>query len=897
MRPHLHPLAFLGGLAAVACGLLGLSAAATAQPAPSGPLFRIDPDVPRYYTDVAVAAGPDGGFTVAWAEAWTDEENNDSYLVRAQRFAAAGGRLGPTVSLAEPLIWGEVDVAVGGAGEALVVWVDARRLRGRRLDARGRPLGATMLLDRDADIHYPVVVAHPAGGFLVAWERGAHPMARRVLAHGILGPKVPLPSSLRLVDLTVSRRGDVALVGDAAQAPGNLRVLLQVLDPSLQPRGPALRIPIPAPWRNGLQDLSVEFGTGDELVVVWQALSPAERTGVLARRYNLESGWVGPARQIETQEEGAGPAIAADRNGGFLVVWQGRYTRDLLGRRIEPSGRLGPVFPLDPDGLGARSGGRLGVAAQKGGSFVVTWAGRYGILGQRFASASPGQIALRRPELVALEGEGRAQLEIVRREGSRGEIRASWSALGLDATPGEDFDETSGTVTFADGDSLPKRIVIPLWDDDRPEGDESFRIALHDPEGGVALGPPAAARVEIRDDDAPSPLLAGAGPPLQIRELELPSKDWPPVCCLDLAALSTGGFAAAWQLGSLGGRVEYAVLDAAGQPARTGPASGPPDQRAPRLLSRPDGGFVLIWKVAYPYIWPEARGWFAQSFDAQGEPLRQQVALESFRSPDDPLRAAPAPGGGFAALGRRRVGSRLDLFIERYGADGHRLGEPVQVNEQPVLDPWDLLLGYLELRSSELQLDIAASPSGAFVVVWVRLPLSGRPGGIFARRVSASGVPLGNEIAVGGAAGVVRRLDVAATPDGGFAVAWESSGDGDGWGISARWLDASGAPIGDEIQVNSLAAGLQTHPQASFDPNGDLLVVWRSGGELRGQLFASPGQREGSEFAVDPERGGFQTDPALVSTGPGEWRVLWTWIAGDLTHGGVYTRRLRGGNL
>src|SRR6185295_11011114 len=166
----------------------------------------------------------------------------------------------------------------------------------------------------------------------------------------------------------------------------------------------------------------------------------------------------------------------------------------------------------------------------------------------RLASDSPGQIVLRRDRSVALEGGGQAVLEAVRREGSRGEVRASWSALGLNATPGEDFDGTSGTVTFADGDSLPKRIVIPLEDDDRPEGDESFRVELRDPEGGATLGRLAAARVEIRDDDLPSPLLAGAGPAVQIRELSPSSADsFYLACCHDLAALSTGGFVAAWQ--------------------------------------------------------------------------------------------------------------------------------------------------------------------------------------------------------------------------------------------------------------------------------------------------------------------------------------------------------------
>src|SRR6185436_1613163 len=269
MRAHLPPSAFLAALAV--CTVLGISPAADAQPAPSGPLFWIDRAAPSYYDDLKVAAGPDGGFATAWVEVRPDEAGSSTYVytVRARRFDATGSRLGPAVSLAETADWADVDLAVDRTGEALAVWFDGGSdIKGRRLDSAGRPLGRPILLDADPELAPPLVAAHPAGGFLVAWKRGGQPLARRVFTDGTLGPTVRLPRSLRscysgfpiAFDMAVSRQGDVAVVCFMVGGP-----ILQLLDPRLSPRGDALPIPIPVSSREGTQGFSVEFGSGDEL--------------------------------------------------------------------------------------------------------------------------------------------------------------------------------------------------------------------------------------------------------------------------------------------------------------------------------------------------------------------------------------------------------------------------------------------------------------------------------------------------------------------------------------------------------------------------------------------------------------------------------------------------------
>ncbi len=871
MKSHLRSLAFLAGLTAIA--LSGLATAATAQPAPSGPLFRVDPDVPLYYQDLAVDAGP-GGFAVAWAEGSLDAEGNSSYSLRARRFDAAGGRLGPAVTLATSQD-SEVDVAVDRNGGALAVWIDLG-VRGRRLDSAGRPLGKPWLLDGGTALFSLRAVAHPEGGFLVAWMRGQDVIARRISANGLLGPETHLRPSRRgcgSLNLAIGPRGHVALVCYAG------KTLLQVLDPDLKPRGGTVEVPITPPWTQ-LGETVVVFTTSNQIAAVWGASSEEGgfQSAILTQRYDLKRGWIGSPLEIEPQREGFNPVLAADPAGGLLVLWS---NFGLYGRRIEASGLLGPIFTVDPEGLTERFGNLSAVAALEGGSFVAAWETGYGILGQRFVSRSPGQIGLRRGRFVTPEDGGQILLDVVRREGSQGEVGVSWSVLGQNAMPGEDFEEISGTVTFADGDSQPKRIAIPLENDDQPEGDEFFQVVLQDPEGGATLGGLAVARVEIRDDDTPSPLLAGAGPAIQVGGIE-PVDNFGFSCCLDLVELSSGRLVAAWQLGFEGPETKFALFDAADQPVGAGQASGSPVQAAPQLLAQPDGGFILIARSDHEI--PEAQGWFAQKFDAGGNPQSQQVPLESFRSMEA-LHITPAPGGGFFALGRRRDGTRVDLFVERYGADSRRIGEPVPVTERPLFDVSTLL--------EEDQLDIAASPSGALLVVWPRIPAPGRPGGVFARLVSASGVPLGNEIRIASAVHLIGRLTVAAAPDGGYVVAWESGRDASGWGISARWLDASGTLLGEEMTVNSTTRGNQTRPSAAFAPDGKLLIAWKSTTQLRGQLFAGPGRREASELTIaETTPGRIPLDSALVATGPGEWHVFWHWVQDDVTQEGFYIRRL-----
>ena len=80
----------------------------------------------------------------------------------------------------------------------------------------------------------------------------------------------------------------------------------------------------------------------------------------------------------------------------------------------------------------------------------------------------------------------------VRHHGSRGQVkrferrRQCQLYRERGCTSGQDFD-TSGTLTWADGETGPKNIVVDYFEDTAIEGQESFRIALNTPTGGAAI--------------------------------------------------------------------------------------------------------------------------------------------------------------------------------------------------------------------------------------------------------------------------------------------------------------------------------------------------------------------------------------------------------------------------
>ncbi|MDR3621153.1 MAG: Calx-beta domain-containing protein [Paludisphaera borealis] len=65
-------------------------------------------------------------------------------------------------------------------------------------------------------------------------------------------------------------------------------------------------------------------------------------------------------------------------------------------------------------------------------------------------------------------------------------------------------------------------------------------------------------------------------------------------------------------------------------------------------------------------------------------------------------------------------------------------------------------------------------------------------------------------------------------PNGVTTIVWQDSAlDGDGSGIYARRIDASGNPLGGQFRVNTNPTGYQTAPVIGSDAQGNVLIAWK----------------------------------------------------------------------
>ncbi len=105
------------------------------------------------------------------------------------------------------------------------------------------------------------------------------------------------------------------------------------------------------------------------------------------------------------------------------------------------------------------------------------------------------------PLLGVREGTPTVTLVASRHGGSANVATVDFAAQDGTATASQDYLPINGTLTFNVGEVL-KTITISLPDDNVPEGDESFHVALSNPQG-VTLGGARVAQVRISANDSP----------------------------------------------------------------------------------------------------------------------------------------------------------------------------------------------------------------------------------------------------------------------------------------------------------------------------------------------------------------------------------------------------------
>ena len=84
--------------------------------------------------------------------------------------------------------------------------------------------------------------------------------------------------------------------------------------------------------------------------------------------------------------------------------------------------------------------------------------------------------------------------------GSLGVVTVNYQTVAVNSTPGVDFVPTSGTLTFASGQTVA-RSRVPVLDDPWENHDDTVNVVLSSPSGGASLGSLSTTQVNIVDTD------------------------------------------------------------------------------------------------------------------------------------------------------------------------------------------------------------------------------------------------------------------------------------------------------------------------------------------------------------------------------------------------------------
>jgi len=143
-----------------------------------------------------------------------------------------------------------------------------------------------------------------------------------------------------------------------------------------------------------------------------------------------------------------------------------------------------------------------------GGSFSATATDPAGNTSEFAASASgvvssPGTLQFSTNSITQIENTGNFTINVTRTGGTTGTVTVHYATADGTAKAPSDYTNTSGTLTFNDGDTS-KPITVPLIDDNTPEGSEVFTLALSNPTGGALLGNLSSATLIIQDNEEPT---------------------------------------------------------------------------------------------------------------------------------------------------------------------------------------------------------------------------------------------------------------------------------------------------------------------------------------------------------------------------------------------------------
>ncbi len=236
---------------------------------------------------------------------------------------------------------------------------------------------------------------------------------------------------------------------------------------------------------------SVEIFDSGRIELVGSAAAFAENAGTVTLAARRTGGSVGAASARFTSADETATAGADYQSSTGLLTWADGETGDrllsltLFDDLAYEGDETFLVSLSDPQG-----GAQLGAVRETRVTLLED-------------DPPPGDVVrFAQSRFTSDEEADFASVVVTRGSALAGEISVQFTTEELSATPGADYEETTLTLTWADGDVAPREVLVPLIGDSLVEGEESVDLVLFDPSPGAFLGEPAFAELALLDDDA-----------------------------------------------------------------------------------------------------------------------------------------------------------------------------------------------------------------------------------------------------------------------------------------------------------------------------------------------------------------------------------------------------------
>ncbi|MBL96165.1 MAG: hypothetical protein CMF70_12780, partial [Magnetovibrio sp.] len=320
------------------------------------------------------------------------------------------------------------------------------------------------------------------------------------------------------------------------------------------------------------------------------------------------------------------------------------------------------------------------------------------------------------------------------------------------------------------------------------------------------------------------------------------------------------------------------------------------NQYDPSIAALADGGFVIVFRDSGGPEGGSGEDVRAQRYDAMGIEAGAEFRVNEHTSSSQYDAAVAAlADGGYVVTWRddsaHSGGSSADVRAQRYDSENNTVGGEFRVNEHT--------------GNSQYDPSVAGLADGGYVISWRddSAHSGGSGADVRAQRYDSENNTVGDEFRVNEHTGSSQTDPVvSALADGGYVITWrDDSGHSGGSGadVRAQRFDSANNTVGDEILVNTYVSGGQFDAAVTGLSDGGFIVTWtddsgHSGGhynDVRGQIYDSSGAPVGDELVLNTYTNQYQNQSAVAATADGGFIASWTDNAQEGSGYGVFSQR------